>query len=324
MIQETVHRTRSWIPYERTWIVTNTTQAAETSRQLPEISESQILTEPCARNTAPCIGLAAIHLLERDPDAVMLVCPADHVIRPPEVFQAAVEQAVAMLESRPKSFVLFGVPPTYPSTGFGYIERGQPWSDKNDGVYRVRSFREKPNRETAVEYVDGGSFYWNCGIFLWRADQILAALKEFEPRMYARLIKLQATIGTADWDSLLSTEFPAMKSISIDYAVLEQATDVSVLEAPFEWDDVGSWQALSRLLGSDENENTIDSRHCQVDTRGCIVRSTEEGHLIATIGLEDCIVVHTADATLVARKDNENAIRELVAKLEEEGLEQYL
>lgn len=323
MLQDTVARCTPSIPLERTWIVTNHRQAEETARQLPDLPPGDILIEPCGRNTAPCIGLAAIRLLQDDPQAVMLVMPADHVIRPGAVFRAAAERACQMVARDPRQFVLFGIPPTSPATGFGYIERGEPLSAAGPGAYQVAAFREKPDRATADEYLASGRFYWNCGIFVWRAAQILHALEEFEPDIHARLMRLAEHLGRPDWDAALRDEFPQMKSISIDFAVLERARNVCVLEAPFEWDDVGSWQSLPRLLGTDADGNTIDGRFCGVDTQGCTIRSTGD-HLIATAGLEDCIVVHTPDATLVARKGDENAIRRLVQLLEERGDEQFL
>ncbi|HID22955.1 MAG TPA: mannose-1-phosphate guanyltransferase [Planctomycetaceae bacterium] len=322
MIQQTMARCVPAIPPERIWVVTNQAHAAETTRQLPELPPENMLLEPCGRNTAPCIGLAAIHLLRQDPDATMLVMPADHVIEPDEVFRQAVERAMALLEHDPQRLVLFGVPPTYPSTGFGYIERGETL-DGRSGAYRVRTFREKPDRETALSYLKAGTFYWNCGIFVWKAQRILETLAEFEPGIHERLCRLRDCLGQAGWAESLRTEFPAMKSISIDYAVLERASNVCVLEAPFRWDDVGSWQALARLLGTDQDGNTIAGLHCGVDTRGCIIRSSD-GHLIGTLGVEDCIVVHTPDATLVARKGDENAIRQLVRLLEEKGYDRFL
>ena len=323
MIQQTLDRCTPWIRHEQTWIVTNTAQADETVRQLPELPPDKFVIEPCGRNTAPCIGLAAIHLLTIDADAIMLVMPADQIIGPKEAFQAAVERAVGIVKRDPHVLVLFGVRPTYPATEFGYIERGARLGDSGDGGYRVAAFREKPDRRTAEEYVTAGCFYWNCGVFVWRADQILEALREHEPEVHQRLMHLRDSVGTDDWQSAVVDEFPRMKSISIDYAVLERAEDVYVLEAPFEWDDAGRWQALRRLLGVDADGNTVDGPFLGIDTRGCIVRSADD-HLIATIGLEDCIVVHTPDATLVARQDDENAIRQLVALIEERGYERFL
>lgn len=324
MLQQTVARNHPLIPLGRTWIVTNAVQAEATAAQLPEIPRENILVEPCARNTAPCIGLAAIHLLHADPEAVMLVVPADHVIRPTEVFQTAVERALSVVEKSPETLVLFGVPPTFPSTGFGYIERGDSLENGPDGAYAVSAFREKPDRETAESFLAAGGYYWNCGIFVWRADAILQALQTFQPEIHRRLLSLSDSLGTSAADEALQREFPEMTSISIDHGVLEQANDVAVLEAPYEWDDVGSWQALHRLLGTDGQGNTIDAEHCGVETNGCIIRSTVGGHLIGTIGMEDCIIVHTPDATLVARKNDENAIKQLVALIEEQGYERFL
>lgn len=324
MIQQTVARNLPLIPVERTWIVTNAVQADATASQLPEMPRQNILVEPCARNTAPCIGLAAIHLLEQDPDAVMLVVPADHVIRPTDVFQQAVQRAVSVVDSSPETFVLFGIPPTFPSTGFGYIERGEALAGDADEAYRVSAFREKPDFETAESFLASGRYFWNCGIFVWRADAILRALEEFQPNTHQRLTTLRKALGTSQAEAVLQSEFPEMTSISIDHGVLEKARNVAVLAAPYEWDDVGSWQALHRLLGTDEEGNTIDGEHCGVETSGCIVRSTESGHLIGTIGMQDCIVVHTPDATLVARKDDENAIKQLVTLIEQRGYGRYL
>ncbi len=323
MIQDTVDRVAGFISAQEMWVVTNRQQAVETARQLPEVPADQILIEPCGRNTAPCIGLAAIRLLARDPKAIMLVMPADHVIGTKAQFEAAVRRALGLVESDPKALVLFGVPPTYPAEGFGYIERGMALGNQT-ASYHVASFREKPNREEAEEFLATGQFYWNCGIFVWRAERILEALAEHEPEIFQKLKALQPSIGTANWDHALEELFPKMKSISIDYAVLERAPGVSVVEAPFSWDDVGSWEALPRLLGVDQNHNTVDGSFCGLDTKGCIVRSTVENHLVAAIGMEDCIIVHTPDATLVAKKDNPEAVKELVAFIEKQGYGRFL
>lgn len=322
LIQSAFDRTQPDIDPARVWVVTNAAQAAATRTQLPEITPRHILIEPCGRNTAPCIGLAAIQLLREDPEAMMIVMPADHVIAPPESFRDALSRGAGLIAEDPSRLVLFGVPPSFPAVGYGYIERGAALEDA-EGAARVASFREKPDRATAQQYLDSGSFYWNCGIFVWRADTILAALEQFEPEIHAGLMKLVNHIGTQGWQTALEKQFPAMKSISIDFAVLERAENLVVLEAPFAWDDVGSWQALQRLGTPDEQGNTVDGLHVGIDTSGCIIRSTDE-HLVATIGLQDCIVVHTPDATLVAPKNDENALRELVDRLKEAGYDRFL
>ncbi|MGE3314304.1 MAG: mannose-1-phosphate guanylyltransferase [Planctomycetaceae bacterium] len=324
LIQQAAERISDIIAVDERWVVTGRHLAEATNAQLPEVAADHLLIEPCARNTAPCIGLAAIHLLHQDPDAVMLVMPADHVIGPVESFHASVGAAVAIVRKNPESLVLFGVKPTHPATGYGYMERGAAIDGLTDAVaYKVEKFREKPDRKTAEGYLADGRFYWNCGIFVWRAQTILDRIGKYEPEMHSHLEALSQSIGKPDYDAVLQREFPLMKSISIDFAVLEKAADVAVLEAGFDWDDVGSWESLTRLIGTDTDGNTVDGQHCGVETRGCIVRSPK-GHLIATVGLEDCIVVNTPDATLVARKNDEAGIRKLVERLQELGYDAFL
>jgi len=322
MIQETVARCGGWIEPANTWVVTNDVQAAETRRQLPDVPDEQILIEPCARNTAPCLGLAAIHLLHADPDALMFVMPADHAISPIEAFQRAGRTAAAIVAADPSQFVLFGVPPAFPATGYGYIERGDALGDVPAG-FKVASFREKPNREVAQQFVEAGSYYWNCGIFCWTASSLLAVMAEHEPDMHDRLQRVARAIGSGDYEATLATEFPGMNSISVDYAVLEKAGNVSVVEAPFEWDDVGSWLSLPRLLGADEKGNTIDGSFCGVRTEGSIVRTTDD-HTVAMLGMQNCIVVHTPDATLIANRDDADAMRDLHQALRDQGLDHLL
>ena len=329
MIRATVDRVRPWIAESQTWVVTNKLQHKATAEELPEVPDDQFLIEPQGRNTAPCIGLAAICLLARDPDAVMLVMPADHVIQPHEAFHHGVEQALQAIDQDPGRFVLFGVPPTYPSTGFGYIERSEESAEGLADVHRIESFREKPAQSVAEEYLASGRFYWNCGIFVWKAEAILSALKTFEPQIHEQLEKLRPAIGSSQWHNKLQIDFPLMRSISIDHAVLERAATAEggrnayVIEAPFEWDDLGSWLSLSRRIKPDEHGNTIRGTHCGLETKNCIISSSND-HLIGTIGVEDLVIVHTPDATLVARRDDEQAVKQLIEQLKAEGYDKHL
>lgn len=322
LIQSTSDRCAGWIPPERQWVVTNAAQADETRRQLPGLPANHVLVEPCARNTAPCVALAAAHLIKEDPDALMLLLPADHVIQPIAAFEKAGRQGQALVEADRNRLVLFGVTPAFPSTGYGYIERGA-LLDAHGSAYHVAAFREKPDRATAEQYLRAGTFYWNCGIFIWSARRILDAISAYEPEMGQLTDELAKSIGTSRYDTSIRELFPRMKSTSIDYAVLERDKSIVVLEAPFQWDDVGSWEALTRLSGSDEHGNTVAGRHVGIDTRNCIVRTTDD-HLVATLGLEDCIVVHTADATLVAKRGDENAIKKLIEQLKAQGFDGVL
>lgn len=330
LLQQAADRCRPWVPSERVHVVTGAAHAAETRRQLPELPAENILLEPCGRNTAPCIGLAALQVDLLDPDATILVAPADHLIRPDSAFRATVESGVSLLEKSPQASVLIGIPPRYPATAYGYIERGDPAGAGMATAFPVKSFREKPSREVAAQFLETGYYYWNAGIFLWRAQRILRLLEMFQPEIHARLGRLKSVWKTPEWNAALATEFPGMPSISIDYGVLEPVAarrdpgqPVFVVPAAFEWDDVGSWQALPAVLGTDPQQNTITGPQCGIETEGCIIRTTPE-HLVATIGISDLVVVHTPDATLIAPKDDDNAIRRLVALLEEQGYGRFL
>jgi mannose-1-phosphate guanylyltransferase len=330
LLQQAADRCRPWIPPARMHVVTNQAHAAETHRQLPDLPAENILLEPCGRNTAPCIGLAALHVDCLDPEGLLLVAPADHLIRPDAAFRATVENGAALLERSAKASVLIGIPPTYPATAYGYIERGEPALSGAKDAFRVQSFREKPTRDVAAQFLATGNYYWNAGIFLWRAAHILKLLEAFQPEIHARLARLRKEWGTPRWTAALETEFPGMPSISIDYGVLEPVAarrdagqPVFVVPASFEWDDVGSWQALPAVLGTDAQENTITGPQCGINTQGCVIRTTPD-HLVATIGLANLVVVHTPDATLIAPKDDDNAIRRLVALLEEQGYGRFL
>ncbi|TWT87704.1 Mannose-1-phosphate guanylyltransferase [Pseudobythopirellula maris] len=327
MIAQTADRFGELAPPERRMVVTNRRLVDAVREQLPNLPAASVVGEPCKRDTAPCIGLAALLVtrVSGDPDATMLVCPADHVIPDTAAFQAAARQAERLVDESPGRIVTFGIKPTYPAEIFGYIQRAAPLKGAvgDAPAYQVERFVEKPNAEKAAEYVAGGDFYWNSGIFVWKAKTILDALGERQPKMLAHLEKIVDAWGTADHEAVFDREFAAIEGISVDYAVMEHATDVAVVEAPFEWDDLGGWQSLPRRLGEDAEGNTIVGKHLGVRTEGTIVRSTDD-HLVVTLGLKDTIVVHTPDATLVANKHDEEAIREVVKRLGEMGWDEHL
>ena len=321
LLQETYERCRPLVPPERAWVVTNERLAPGTREQLPDLPAGNVLIEPCARNTGPCVGLAAWRLLYDDPEAVMAVLPADHVIRPDDVFRSALKDAVRLVADDGNRLVLFGVRPTYPATGYGYIERGEPLGSSD--AHRVATFREKPDAVTAGRYVAAGRFLWNCGIFVWRAERIRQAIAEHQPRTGELLAQIGEYMGRPTYGAVLAEAFPQTESVSIDVAVLERDSGSVVMEAPFAWEDVGSWLAMARLHGADADGNTVIGLHAGVDTQGCIVRTSGD-HLVATIGIRDCVIVHTPDATLVARKDDESSMRRLIELLQERGHERLL
>lgn len=312
MIQATRDRLDAVATAERTYVVTSMDLVTPIIQQLPELAAANVVGEPCRRDTAPCVGLAAVLVLADDPDAVMLVCPSDHVILQHDHFADAVRQGQAILQDKPDAIVTFGIRPSYPAESFGYIQQGERL-EKHD-AYKVERFREKPDAATARQYVDEGNFLWNSGIFLWRARTILDALAKHEPDMHAHLQNIALAIGTNDYDETLEQQFHAIVGKSIDYAVMERHDEVVVMEAPFDWDDVGSWQAVSRLQPHDADGNAVVGSHIGIDSKNCIIHATD-GHTIVTIDTEDLIVVQTADATLVAPRSSEERVREAVAEL---------
>lgn len=330
MIQATVDRLGSLVDNQRILIVTAAALVDEIWNQLPQLKAEAIIGEPCRRDTAPCIGLAALEILARDPEGIMAVMPSDHIIASDDAFQRAIELAAQLVEESPERIVTFGIPPTYPAESFGYIERGAVLDDTSierpaspAPVYRVQQFREKPKAELARQYLAAGTFYWNAGIFVWKAATILRALETRQPEMVRHLQAIAAARESSHYRETLAREFAAIEGVSIDYAVMEHARDVLVVEAPFSWDDVGSWQSLARLRGTDGAGNTIAARHVGLRTTGTIVRGPED-HLLVTLGVSDLIVVHTPEATLVANKHDEEAIRELVKLVAERGWQDYL
>ncbi len=326
MIRNTFDRLSQFLEPERIHVVTNRKLMSAIGNELPMLPGSNLIGEPFKRDTAPCIGLAAHMLLRKDPEATMVVLPADHVIEPEDMFVLAIKFAEQMVEMDPRRLVTFGIKPAFPSESYGYIERGQSLTatfNREIGTFAVKQFREKPDIELAKQYVESGNFYWNSGIFVWKAKSIVEELARHAPDLDHHLERIVNAVGTDDYETVLADEFEAIQAISIDYAVMEKASDVVVIEAPFHWDDVGSWQSLSRLHGTNGEGNTNLGRHLGIDTRGTITRS-EKDHLIVTIGMEDTIIVHTENATLVANKNDEEAVRKAVKLIESEGWQEYL
>lgn len=323
MIQATADRLGDLVPDERRMVVTNAALVSQVREQLPGLPPQAIVGEPCKRDTAPCVGLAAVLVSADDPEATMLVMPADHVISPDEEFQQAIRRGVKLLDEDPSRIVTFGIKPSYAAESFGYIERGDAVDDAAPAAFEVQRFREKPDAATARQYVDAGSFYWNSGIFLWRASTILDALAEHEPAMLEHLRAIGQAAGGDQFSDVLAERFAAIIGKSIDYAVMEHHDNIVVVEAPFRWDDVGSWQALSRMNPADQAGNTVLGRHLGIDTRNTIVYGNQD-HLIVTIEVDDLMVVHTPQATLVAPKSAEERVREAVRHLESQDLDAFL
>ncbi len=319
MIQSTVDRLGDLIPPSRQLIVTNKLLVDAVRQQLPEIPAHNVVGEPCKRDTAPCIGLAAAMVHRLDPEGTMVVMPSDHVIESDDAFQSAISAGEKLIAEDPSRIVTFGIRPTYPAESFGYVQRGAELDSGDGTAFRVENFREKPDSAAAEAYLAAGTYYWNSGIFLWRASTILEALEKNVPQMRRHIEVIAQSLGSDAFDETLEREFTAIEGTSIDYAVMENYDNVVVIEAPFPWDDVGSWQALARLHDADDQGNTVVGSHVGIDTRGSIIHC-DDGHTIVTIDVEDLIIVHTPDATLVAPKHAEERVREAVAALQKRNM----
>jgi mannose-1-phosphate guanylyltransferase len=324
LLQQAYDRVEAQVPATATWVITSAAHQEETARQLPELPEDHIIGEPYGRDTAACIGLGAALIASQDPAAVMLVMPADHMIEPVQEFRRAVHVAEQMAGEYPAALVTFGVSPTYPATGYGYIHRGPETANRQGiSVYRVESFREKPSHEVAERLLSAGDYYWNSGIFVWKAATILSALRERQPKLFAAVQRVAEAWPTAERQPVFRREYEPLDRISIDFAVLEHAKDVLVIQAPFRWDDVGSWLALERMHPQDADNNTVLANHCGLKTKGCVIVS-DSGHLIGTVGVSNLLIIQDGNATLVADRSDEGAVKQLVELLKKKGLESYL
>lgn len=322
MIRETVDRIRPLVPAERTLIVTGKSHAAEMIRQLPEIPPENILIEPVGRNTAPCIGLAALHILRRVPDAIMLVLPSDHRIGDEAAF-LRIMQAAAGAASQGDALVTIGIHPTGPETGYGYIEQGDPLSAGGaDAIYRVRSIREKPPREQAERFLAQGGFSWNSGMFVWKASTIIEAIGQFLPDFEQGLLQIREALGTDREEAVVSAVYTGQRAVSIDYGVMEKAKNVLVIPGAFGWSDLGSWDALWEVSEKDENGNAVRGAFIGVDAADSLIHGT--GKLIALVGVKDLLVVETNDALLICRRGRSQDVRKIVEILEKKGSASYL
>jgi mannose-1-phosphate guanylyltransferase len=322
LLQLSYERLRGILPPERIFVCTALAHAPAVMENLKELPKENLLGEPMGRDTANAIGFSAAVLKHRDPEAVCAVVTADHVIEPVSVFQQSLSSAFQVITDRPRSLVTFGIVPTYGHTGLGYIHRGE--SLGVDGAYHVLGFHEKPDKALADRFVESGRYYWNSGMFVWRCDTVLNELAIHLPGSHKGLSQIAQAWGTPQQESVLKEVYPRLPKISIDYAVMEPASQqkgnasVVVVEMPVDWTDVGSWPALAEILPVDEHNNAVSCpTGLFLDSDDNVIFSQDEGHLISLIGVSDMIVVHAADATLICSKDQAQRVKELVAKAKE-------
>ena len=324
LFQNTVQRLEGFLPPERILVVTVSDQAEILRQQTPQIPDENFLLEPEPRGTASVVGLSAAVLQQRDPEAVMIVLPSDHFIRNRDLFYHLLR--VASDVAKQDYLVTLGITPTYPATGYGYIERGDPLPDGfSYPVYKVKRFKEKPSEAQAREMLTLGRHSWNSGMFVWRAERILAEIDDHLPDLSTALGKILDAWDTDQRDLVLETVWTALKSETIDYGVMEKAENVAVLPAGgLEWNDVGSWDSLFDVLLSDEEGNIVFAgHHTGIDTQNSLIYGNKDGRLIVTIGVEDLIIVDSGDVLLVCHKDDAQKVRQVVTDLKNSERERY-
>jgi len=313
LIQMTFNRLRKVVDKKNIFVVANAMQQNAVIEHLPDLPEENLILEPIGRNTAPCIGLAAIHIKHRDPDAMMIIVPADHIIQDVDEFTRVLTNAVDVANET-GDLITIGIKPTRPETGYGYIqyieesEKKNPYAEK--GAYRVKTFAEKPNLSTAERFLESGDFLWNSGMFIWKIDTILHEIHERLPELHDGLNTINKTINTGDYDATVDQVYRMIRSISIDYGVMEKAERVYVLRGEFGWSDVGSWDEVYRVNSKDKHGNAIHGRVVTRNSHNNLLHSSKR--TIATYGVDDLIVVETDDAILVCKRGESQDVKEVV------------
>lgn len=327
LLQVAAQRMDGLVDPARRFICTGEAYRQPIRAALPAFTDDRILGEPAARDTVNAVGFTAAVLHKLDPEAVFAVFTADHVIEPQDLFRQRVEVGFKLVEQDPRRLVTFSIKPTYAATGFGYIERGAPMTDKwAGGAFHVARYVEKPNLARAQAYLASGMFSWNSGMFVWKAATVLDCIKRFKPESYEGLTKIQAAWGTPNQNAVLNEVYPTLPKISVDYAIMEPAStdkqvSVATVEMDLKWLDVGSWPSYGETLSADANGNRrggvlSDEHAILVNSKNNLVVSSDPAHTVALLGCDDLIVVHTPDATLVMPRSKAEDLKLVHAALQ--------
>jgi len=319
MIQDTVERLKGLVDDDNIFIITNKIQKSEIVYQLKHIPYENIIEEPFGRNTAACIGLASIIIQKKDKDAVTLILPADHIIKDKDIFHSTLTNAAEFaFESR--GLVTIGIPPTRPETGYGYIQIDD--KSVSDNIFKVLTFAEKPNYATAVRFIESGDFMWNSGMFIWRADVILKEINNYLPDLSEGLETIQKDLGNPEYEKTLSNVYGILRSISIDYGIMEKSKHVFLIKGEFSWSDVGSWEEVYQL-SEKNNEGNASKGNIYLDrTIDSYIYSPDK--FTAVIGVESLIIINTEDALLICRRDHCQDVKKIVDHLKINKMSEHL
>ena len=321
MIQQTYDRFAKFIAPENIYIVTLKEYVNEVKKQLPDLPHENIVAEPSRKNTAPCIAYISFKLLNKDPKASLVVAPSDHFIHDEPKFAELCKKALDFV-SHMNAFVTIGVQPTYPNTGYGYIQHDAVQAAPD--FFKVKTFTEKPNLELAKTFVASGDFLWNAGIFIWKVDRIIDALEEYEPELYELFATEKDKFNTPEEEAVINEIYPQCTNISIDVAVMEKASNVYVMPASFGWSDVGTWNSAWENMQKDYLENAVTGKNVMImDANRCVVHAPDN-KLVLLQGLEDFIVVDTKDVLLICKKENEQDIKDYVAEVKRNKGDKHL
>lgn len=332
MVNETIERIVSSVPRQNIFVVTNSTQAPLMKEVTDgHLAADRILAEPAARNTAACIGYAAIEIEKKYGGGIMCVLASDHYIKDGGAYADVMDYAMQLAEETDR-LVTIGIKPAGPATGYGYIKYDKRVKEAGHGAgrnsqrrisaYAVSDFVEKPGLDTAKSYVEQGCYLWNSGMFVWKTSVILNYFKKLLPDVYECLMEIQEAMGTDKEQEVLDRVYPLIPKISVDYGIMERADNVIMVEGDFGWSDVGSWDALDTLYNTDENNNVIYGEQIHIGSTNCIAYGKDK--LIATIGLNNVVIVETEDAILVCDKEKAQDVKKIVEILEEQNKDQYL
>lgn len=322
LIQKAIHRIEPVIKHRNVFIVTGNSHVKEIKAQLGEIPSENIIVEPFGRNTAPCIGLAALHIKKRDPDGVVAVLPADHLIKDEGRFRKLISIGSQIAHEK-NLIITLGIKPSYPETGYGYIQAGKKLEGKiKTKVFTVNRFTEKPDIKRARRFVASGSYFWNSGVFIWKVNTILEMIRRFLPDLFDGLMEIEKVLETEKEKRVVKNVYSRIKGISIDHAIMEKADNVAVIPCDTGWNDIGTWMALYDILEKDNFNNAVVGDYAAIDTEGCIIHSPKK--LVATIGLKDLVIVAAKDSILICPKEKSQDVKKIVEILKKRGLKRYL
>lgn len=323
LIQESVQRFANFIPEESIYVVSAKSQQAVLESQTGNLPKKNLIYEPVGKNTLPAIGLAALFIAEKDPDGILIVSPSDHLIQNDELFRQCIDSA-ALIADQKEGIVTIGITPKHPATGYGYVQTaeeiqiGQPIKS-----FSVSRFVEKPNVEVATGYLKQGGFFWNSGIFVFKVSVFLNAVQQYAPELFADLMRIKEHIGKDSYETALDRIYREVNSISIDYGILEKASNVFLVQGDFVWNDLGSWEEVYKYdRNKDENQNATVGEVVLIDTQNSYVYAPNS--LVAVVGMDDVIVVQEGDTILVCKRDRAEDIKSVVGEITKRKLDQYL